>query len=275
MQKKLRKLAVNTILISLVLPIMILFIWSLTSSWVYPNMLPSEISLRAMEYIFDTTNVKVLINSLFISFVVVFITIILSVLSAKAIALYDFRGKRLFEILVLSPIIIPTISVAMGIQLTFLKLQIANTLLGVIIINIIPCLPYGVKIITDAYKVVGNKHEVQAKMLGANSIDTFRYITFPLILPGIIGASSMCFMISFSQYFLTLIIGGGSIITYPLIMFPYIQSGDRTISSVYSLVFIVISLIVVVLIENSINKYYNKENKHGINWIDKTKQKIW
>ena len=97
-------------------------------------------------------------------------------------------------------------------------------------------------------------------MLGAKKIDTLRYVTIPLILPGIIGASSMCFIISFSQYFLTLLIGGGSVITYPLLMFPYIQSGDRILASMYSIVFIIISLIVVMLMKKSLEKYYNKEN---------------
>ena len=101
-------------------------------------------------------------------------------------------------------------------------------------------------------------------MLGAKKIDILRYVTIPLILPGIIGASSMCFIISFSQYFLTLLIGGGSVITYPLLMFPYIQSGDRILASMYSIVFIIISLIVVMLMKKSLEKYYNKENQDGI-----------
>ena len=71
----------------------------------------------------------------------------------------------------------------------------------------------------------------------------------------------MCFIISFSQYFLTLIIGGGNVITYPLVMFPYIQSGDRTLSSLYSIVFIIISLIRVVLIEKSLESYYLKDKE--------------
>ena len=107
-----------------------------------------------------------------------------------------------------------------------------------------------------------DKVELQAKVLGASSFNTFRYKTLPLILPGIIGASSMCFIKSFSQYFLTMLIGGGNVITYPMIMFPYIQSGDRTIASLYSLVFLIVSIIVLILVEGKIKKNYvdNKSN---------------
>ncbi|CEN78162.1 ABC transporter permease [[Clostridium] sordellii] len=264
MSEKLKKLIVNIILLTLILPLGILFIWAITSSWVYPNLIPNEFSLRGFEYILNEENIKVLLNSIFISIVVVIITLIISIPAAKAIALYEFKGKKFFELLILSPIIIPMISVAMGIQLIFIKFGIANTLTGVILINIIPCIPYGVRIIADVYKLIGDKYEIQASMLGAKKIDILRYVTIPLILPGIIGASSMCFIISFSQYFLTLLIGGGSVITYPLLMFPYIQSGDRILASMYSIVFIIISLIVVMLMKKSLEKYYNKENQDGI-----------
>ena len=198
--------------------------------------------------------------------IIVIITILISVPAAKAVALYEFKGKKLFELLVLSPIIIPMISIAMGIHITFIKLKLANNLLGVIIINIIPCIPYAVRIIGDVYKLVGDRLELQAEILGASKFNIFRYITLPLILPGIIGASSMCFIISFSQYFLTMLIGGGRVITYPMIMFPYIQSGDRNISALYSIVFLVVSIIVLILIEGKIKKYYknNEETSYLI-----------
>lgn len=261
MNKNLKNLIINTILITLTMPLLILFIWAVSSSWVFPRIIPNEFSIRGFEYILSSENVRILIKSIFISIAVVILTMMISIPASKAIALYDFKGKKLFELLVLSPIIIPVISVAMGIQLTFIKMGLANTVLGVVIINIIPCIPYGVKMITDVYKIIGDKYELQATMLGANKLDILRYITIPLILPGVIGASSMCFIISFSQYFLTLLIGGGSVTTYPLIMFPYIQSGDRMIASIYSIVFILISLIVVFLMEKTLNKYYTNDKE--------------
>ena len=197
---------------------------------------------------------------IYISILVVFITIVISIPAAKALSLYNFKGKKFFELLVLSPVIIPTISIAMGVHIFFIKLKLANTYLGVVIINILPCIPYAVRIIGDVYKLVGDKLEIQAKMLGASKINVFRYITLPLLLPGILGASSMCFIIVFSQYFLTMLIGGGTVITYPMIMFPYIQSGDRVIGSMYSIVFLVASIIVLMLIEKRIKIYYKNSS---------------
>ena len=256
MKKNISKLILDISLISIIIPIFILGIWCCTKSWPYPELLPQNYSSIGFEYIFNVSNLKILINSILISLIIVFMTIIISIPASKAIALYEFKGKKIFELLILSPIIIPMVSVAMGIHITFIKLGLANSLLGVIIINIVPCIPYAVRIIGDVYKLVGNKLEIQAELLGANKFNVFRYITLPLILPGVIGASSMCFIISFSQYFLTMLIGGGRIVTYPMIMFPYIQSGDRNIAALYSMVFLVVSIIVLILIEKRIKKYY-------------------
>lgn len=257
----LKNLIVELFIISFIFPLIILCIWSITGVWTYPNILPQSYSLRGFEYILNLENVKVLINSIVISIIVVFITVIISIPASKALSLYNFKGKRFFELLVLSPIIIPTISIAMGIHIFFIKLQISNSYIGVIIINILPCIPYAVRIIGDVYKLVGDKFEIQAKMLGASNIDIFKFVTLPLLLPGILGASSICFIIVFSQYFLTMLIGGGNIVTYPMIMFPYIQSGDRTLGSLYSMVFLIVSIMILILIEKRVKRYYKNSSK--------------
>ncbi|GAA0115577.1 ABC transporter permease [Clostridium senegalense] len=254
-----KKNIIDFTIIILIAPLLMLCIWSFTNSWPFPYMFPKKISLRGFEYLLIGENLQVLLISVTVSIVTTFITIIISIPAAKAITLYEFKGKKFFELLIISPIIVPLISIVMGVHIIFIKLGLANTMAGVIIINILPCIPYAVRIIGDVYKIVGDKFEMQAKMLGADRYNTFKYVTFPLILPGIIGAASMSFIISFSQYFLVLIIGGGNIVTYPIVMFPYIQSGDRTISALYSMVFLIVSIIVLILIEWGVKHRYNRE----------------
>jgi len=181
--------------------------------------------------------------------------------AAKALALYKFKGKRLIELLIFAPVIVPTVTVAMGIHLQFIKLGLANTFLGVVLIHIIPCIPYGVRILKSVFEIIGEEMEEQAKVLGANGFQVFYHITFPMLLPGIISAGSMVFIVSFSQYFLTFLIGGGRIITFSMLMFPYIQSGDRMMGSVYSIVFILTTLIFLIILEKITKKFYKAQLK--------------
>ncbi len=70
-----------------------------------------------------------------------------------------------------------------------------------------PCIPYAVFMLTDVFEIIGDKMEKQAKVLGANRYQCFFYVTLPLISSGIMSTVFMTFIISFSQYFLTFLIG--------------------------------------------------------------------
>ena len=70
---------------------------------------------------------------------------------------------------------------------------------------------------------IGNKLEEQAKVLGANTFQAFTKVTLPILSPVILSSLSMSYIVSFSQYFLTLLIGGGKVKTFAIVMFPYLS----------------------------------------------------
>lgn len=247
----------------LLLPLIVTILWSFTKNWPWPKVFPSEFGLRGWSYFFAQTSnsVSTLMFSVLLSLVVTVITLIITIPASKALALYHFKGKKLIDIFVFAPIIVPPVAIAMGIHLQFIKFGLANTFLGVVLIHLIPCIPYAVRILKSVFEIIGDKMELQARVLGANSLKVFLYITLPMILPGIISAGSMVFIVSFSQYFLTFLIGGGKIVTFPMLMFPYIQSGDRMMGSVYSVVFVLTTITLLMIVEKVTNKYYGEKLK--------------
>ena len=142
------------------------------------------------------------------------------------------------------PFMVPATVFAMGIQITFIKMGLNNSITGVVIAHLICSLPYGVRLLMDGTIAAGNKLEEQARVLGASSWQAFYKVTFPVLMPVILSAFSMSYIVSFSQYFLTLLIGGGQIRTFTIIMVPYLQSGERNIASVYSVIFLGITLFI-------------------------------
>jgi putative spermidine/putrescine transport system permease protein len=246
----------------LLFPIFILLLWSFAGLWPWPDVLPNGFSLRGFQSIFTSgsSSLNALLNSIYIALAVTIITLAISIPAARALGLYEFRGKRLIKIAILAPIIVPTVSVSMGIHITFMKMGFANTFLGVVLVHLLSCLPYGVRILTNVFEIIGDGMEQQAKVLGAKKTQVFFNITLPLIMPGVLSAGSLIFIVSFSQYFLTFLIGGGTIITFPMIMFPYIQSGDRVIASSYSLVFLISAIILLTIMEKALKSYYKVKN---------------
>lgn len=243
-------------------PLIVLLLWCIAKRWPWPFILPTEYDLRALSHFFLESNnsIIILLYSIWLSLVVTVITLLISLPAARVLGLYQFRGKSFFKLLVLLPLIISPVAVGIGIQVFFIKVGLANTFLGVVLVHLIPCLPYGIRILTNVFEILGESMEVQARTLGASKLQTFFYVTLPLISPGLISAGTLVFIVSFSQYFLTFIVGGGNVITLSMVMFPFIQSGDRTIAACYSVIFIASTLILLTIIEKRVKHYYSIEN---------------
>ncbi len=254
------------IIIFLALPLVLMIGWSVARSWPWPCIMPMGFTLRGFLYTLSpsTEGFIILLRSVGLSLIVTIVTLAISIPAARAIAFYEFKGKSFIKVLILLPLIVPILSVAMGIHLSFIKLGLANSYLGVILIHVIPGIPYGVKILLNVFEINGNQIEAQGRVLGASSFQVMMHVTLPLITPGLIIAGSIIYIISFSQYFITFLIGGGRIVTYSMLLFPFVESGDRTIASSISIVFILSILIVLVISEKLVGNFYAKSSKYYV-----------
>ncbi|HHW49658.1 MAG TPA: ABC transporter permease subunit [Clostridiaceae bacterium] len=253
------KLVVFIAIVSIIIPLIIIAIWSIASSCPWPYLLPQNFSLRGIEEFFGGYSgaVNSMLTSVLIGIGTAFCAVSISIPAARAIKLYDFYGKNIVDFLLLLPVIVPVTSFAMGIHVFFIRAKLNDTIIGVIIAHTIVSLPYTVKIMSEVVSAIGNKYEVQAYVLGAGKMKALFKITIPLLMPGLVSAFSMAFIISMGQYFLTFLIGGGTVVTLPIRMFPYIQSGDRQIASMYGLMFILITLVVLLISDRFVRKYYS------------------
>jgi len=252
-----QKIILYTAILSIAAPVIVLLLWSFASRWAWPKLLPEGFSLRAFDELFGPHSpvMPVLLSSMGISLGVAVLSAAIGTITARAIALYDFWGKELVSFGSILPIIVPGTAFAMGIHVVFIRLGLADTVLGVMLVHIIYALPYTVNIMLDVTRSVGDTHEVQSRVLGVSPSRTFIHVSLPQLMPGIMSSISMAYIISFSQYFLTLMIGGGSVKTFAVMMVPFIQSGDRTISSAYSLLFLASTAAVFIMIEALIKRF--------------------
>ncbi len=226
------------------LPIVVLCITSCANAWIYPNIFPQSYSIENFQYVmYDKEIVKAIITSIIVGVLCGVICILVGLPTARALALYNFRGKGIISLLVLLPLIVPSLTIVSISHINMMQMKIAGTLVGVSIIHSIFALPYSIRIIYDNLIKIGKKYEEQALNLGASRVNVFFTVTIPLILPASFLAFFLCFTISMSQYITTLIIGGGKIITISTLLVPYIQYGEYEIASVYSLMLVIISFV--------------------------------
>lgn len=246
----------------ILLPMATLIIWVFTERWAWPDLIPQVFSDRAFREIFrrKTELIRVFMSSVMISLMVAFLSAIIGLMTARALAFYEFIGKKWISFFTILPLMVPGTVFAMGIQIAFIKLGWNNTIFGVVLVHLICSLPYAVRLLMDGMQAVGIKLEEQAKVLGANPMIAFWRISLPLLAPVILSAFSMSYVVSFSQYFLTLMIGGGNVKTFPMIMVPYLQSGNRNIACIYSVIFWGITLLIFGIFDRLARRFVQDAN---------------
>jgi len=251
----LMKLVLRLTLLCIFLPMAVVALWSVTERWPWPLLLPESYSLRTVkELLFGSAKLpELLLSSIFLALVVAVSGTAIGILTARATELYDIPGKKLVSLGAFLPLLVLGTVFAMGIQITLIRMGLSDTIAGVIIVHLIAAVPYCITIMTDVTRAVGSKLEEQAMVLGADPFRTFFLVTLPSLLPGILSSMSMGFILSYSQYFTTLMVGGGRVETIALVLVPYIQSGDRALSAVYSVAFVGSALLVFFVFESLIH----------------------
>jgi len=241
--------AIVLIVVAVTGPALPLVVWSVSHGWWFPSVLPDGFSLRAWNYVFqsDAGVFTALFTSLGIAVAVTLITMLLGVPAGRALGMHSFPGRRAAEFLLLAPIIVPGLAVFMGVHIFFIRIGLVDTALGVIIAQLLPCLPYMTVIMSGVFANYEREAEQQARCLGARSFQVFLHITLPAIMPGIVTGGLFVFLVSWSQYVLTLLVGGGRVITLPLLLFSFAQSGDHAIAAALSLVFVLPAIVVLVV----------------------------
>lgn len=241
--------AVGLLIFLLLTPLIAFFFNAFSFRWFYPQLFPKEISLRAWESIV-AANSKVpeaLLNSTILAVGVTLSSVIIGLPAARALGLYSFRGKRVIEFLIISPTIVPGIAVAMGLNINFIRWGLSGNLLGVGLVHLVPVMPYVVLTLSGVFSNYNPEYEQQARSLGAGVLATFWHVTLPAIFPGIVVASLFAYLISWSQYILTFLVGAGQVITMPVLLFSTASGSNNALTAAMSLVFVAPSILILIL----------------------------
>lgn len=198
-------------------------------------------------------------KSTIIVFIAIVINVILGTPVASLMAKEEFRGKKALELLILLPLIIPGFVTTMGIQFLFIRLDLIETLLGVGIVHALATLPYFIRSLRAGYSTINRDYEKMGRLMGASSLQIFFKINLPMLVPAFVAGISLIILVSFAQYLVTLIIGGGEVITLPVLMFPFLAGGDMKIGAVYSILYILMNVLLILFLEKAIEKIYSRK----------------
>lgn len=151
------------------------------------------------------------------------VAVVLGILAATVLVRRRFLGKSLTSAVLLSPLVVPYIALAIGLVVFLHETPGIDVGFKAIVIgHVVISIPYTVLILAPRLERLDVRLEEAARDLGAGSLQTFRLITFPLILPAVVSALLVAFVLSFDEIVIASFVAGETT-TFPLYLFSQLR----------------------------------------------------
>ncbi|MCZ4259791.1 ABC transporter permease subunit [Limimaricola sp. G21655-S1] len=250
MSPRLRMLLGLALIVALVAPLLPLALWSVARGWFFPQILPANWTIEPWMQAFAPRSEipGALATTTLIALAAAALALGLGIPAGRALGLYRFRGKALVELALLAPVIVPGIAVGLGIHGVFLRLGLTNSVPGVVLVHLVPTLPYVIFVMSGVFANYDAEAEAQARSLGAKPLQVLWHVMLPAIAPGIVVAGLFAFLVSWSQYILTLTIGGGRVVTLPLLLYAQAGAGRNDQAGVLAMLSLGPGLVILALV---------------------------
>jgi spermidine/putrescine transport system permease protein len=191
-------------------------------------------------------------NTLTVAVISTLLSTVIGTMAALVMERHNFLGKLAFDAVLYLPIIIPDVVMALSLILFFVLIKMPSMVMDLSsTVSSITFLPSWIvswltRVITVTPIIIAHvafnisfvaivvrarladfdiTMEEAAKDLGANEWQTFRRITLPLIMPGILGGALLAFTLSIDDFVITFFVSGPGSTTLPVRVFSMIRMG--------------------------------------------------
>ena len=175
------------------------------------------------------------------------IATVFGTLTAIAMERFKFWGKVTYDAILYLPIIIPDIVMALSTLLFFIMMGVALSRYTVLIAHIAFNIAFVAIVVRARLADMDNSLEEAAADLGANPWETFRRVTVPLLLPGIISGALLAFTLSLDDFVITFFMAGPGSTTLPVFIFSKLRFGvTPEVNAISTLMFLGSTVLVII-----------------------------
>ncbi|MFC5181125.1 ABC transporter permease [Actinomadura harenae] len=209
----------------LMLPIGIMILFGFNDTHSKQNFQWEGFTLRWYRHLFDKSDLtQALWNSLSIALLSTVITTVLGTFAGIALGRFRFRGKGMTNLVLFAAISCPEIVMGASLLSMFVSLDLPRGYWTVLIAHVMFSISFVA--VTVRARVVGldPKVEEAAKDLGAGPVATFRLVTLPMIMPGVVSGALLAFALSIDDFVITNFTSG-STVTFPLWVYASTRTG--------------------------------------------------
>jgi molybdate transport system permease protein len=184
---------------------------------------------------------------------------------AWMLARLDYPGRSLLRAAVLVPLVLPPVVAGVALVTALGRnglvgrpldaafgITIPYTTTAVVIAHTFVSMPFYVLSVEGALRSSGEEYDAVAATLGADRWTTFRRVTLPLAMPGVVAGAALAWARSLGEFGATITFAGnypGTTQTMPSLIYTELQS-DPMVARTVSMVLLVVSVVVLALLRN-------------------------
>jgi spermidine/putrescine transport system permease protein len=206
-----------------------MMIWSgFTFDWYWSIFgYPTKLNEQTL-YVESTDQLlKAVKNSLIVAASTTTISTVLGTMTALALYRYRFRAQRLYQGLLYMPMVMPDIVLGIALLVFFVSIGVSLGRISIIVGHCTFLISYVFIVVSARLAGMDDTLEQASADLGANPWVTFRRITLPQILPGVIGGALLAFIISMDDLVITYFIAGVDSTTLPVFIYGMLRRGVK------------------------------------------------
>jgi putative spermidine/putrescine transport system permease protein len=181
---------------------------------------------------------------------------LIGVPAAYAMARREFPGKRLVMLIFLLPLLVPPVTFGIPLATVLYKVGLGGTLMGVILANLVPTVPFVILVMIPFIEQVDPRIEAAARVFGANTFRVFVHVLVPILMPGVLAALLLVLVRTIGMFELTFLTAGPSSQTLVVALYYAVfAAGVRAVQSIdaMAVIYMVTTLIWLIIALRFVN----------------------
>ncbi len=226
-----------------VAPLVGVALWALADQWTAASVLPQDWGWRGWREAVADGLPAALLRSAVLASAVALLATPAGAMAARGLGRVGPRLRSAASVLLLVPVVLPPLTVVLGVDVLLLRLHAPATV-GVVAVLVGQALPYTTYVMWTTYQAYDDAYEEEARTLGASPLRALLRVQVPLVAPGLAAASFLALLVGWSDYIVTLVVGGGRLVTLPVLVAANAAgTGNEPVVAVLSVVAIVPPLV--------------------------------
>jgi putative spermidine/putrescine transport system permease protein len=151
------------------------------------------------------------------------LALLLGIPAAYGLARSSFPGRRFVALFLLSPVMLPSVVIALALYAYFFQLDLGQGMFKLVMAHTVVTLPFVIVTASAGMRNIDPNLEKAATIMGASALVVLWRVTIPLLMPSIIASALFAFLTSFDEVVITWFVANAGYTTLPVKMFSSIQ----------------------------------------------------